>query len=113
MPRVAMQSVNLSGIGTAPPLPATWLQFEVSTFASQQQEHAAVSLASPSQISASGTLTLAFTPSVTGVGGDPVVRFLATGGRNRNVPGERELADCLLLTASRSSLFRPGPRPAN
>lgn len=86
VPRVETQSVNLSGIGTAPLLPAASLQFDVSTFVSQRQDHAAVSLASAPQISASGRLTLAFTPSVTGGADDPAVMFVATGGRNRSVP---------------------------
>ncbi len=82
---IGSQPVNLSGVGTAPPLPAASLQFDVSTFASQQQDHVTVSLASASQVSASGTLTLAFTPSVTGVTDDPALMFVATGGRNLSV----------------------------
>src|SRR5271165_4448442 len=82
---IGTQPVNLSGTGTAPPLPAASLQFDVSTFTSQQQDHVTVSLASASQISATGTLTLAFTPSVTGVTDDPAVMFVATGGRNLTV----------------------------
>lgn len=78
---IGAQTVNLSGVGTEPPLPAASLQFDVSTFTSQQQDHVTVSLASASQISATGTLTLAFTPSVTGVSDDPAVVFIATGGR--------------------------------
>ncbi|MGA7415716.1 MAG: hypothetical protein WBW33_34905 [Bryobacteraceae bacterium] len=82
---IGTQPVNLTGVGTAPPLPAASLQFDVSTFTSQQQDHVAVSLASASQISAAGTLTVAFTPSVTGVTDDPAVMFVATGGRNLSV----------------------------
>jgi len=82
---IGTQPVNLSGTGTAPPLPAASLQFDVSTFASQQQDHVTVSLATASQISATGTLTLAFAPSVTGVTDDPAVMFVATGGRNLTV----------------------------
>jgi hypothetical protein len=82
---IGPQPVNLSGVGTAPPVPAASLQFDVSTFASQQQDHVTVRLASASQIDASGTLTLAFTPSVTGATDDPAVMFVATGGRNLSV----------------------------
>jgi hypothetical protein len=82
---VGTQPVNLSGVGTAPPLPAASLQFDVSTFRSQQQDHVTVSLASASQISAAGTLTMAFVPSVSGVSDDPAVMFIATGGRDLSV----------------------------
>ncbi len=82
---IGTQPINLSGVGTAPPLPAASLQFDVSTFASQQQDQVMVSLSSASQISATGTLTLAFTPSVTGVTDDPAVMFVATGGRELSV----------------------------
>jgi hypothetical protein len=82
---IGTQSVTLSGTGTAPPLPAASLQFDVSSFASQQQDHVAVTLASASQVSATGTLTLAFAPSVASVTDDPAVMFVATGGRNLTI----------------------------
>ncbi len=82
---IGSQTVNLSGTGTAPPLPAASLQFDVSAFASQQQDHIMVNLASASEVSATGTLALTFTSSVTGITDDPAVMFVATGGRNLTV----------------------------
>jgi hypothetical protein len=82
---IGSQAVNLTGTGTAPPLPAASLQFDISAFASQQQDHVMVSLAGASEVSATGTLALTFTPAITGVSDDPAVMFVATGGRNLTV----------------------------
>jgi hypothetical protein len=75
----------LVGIGANLPIPAMSLVFDSQTFSSQQQAHVTVQFATAPTISAIGTLSLQFAPTVTGVSDDPAVNFLATSGRNLQV----------------------------
>ena len=61
--------------GTPPVVPQPTIQVNLPTVASAQQGSIAVNLAAASTASASGTVTLAFQPSVAGVTDDPTVTF--------------------------------------
>jgi hypothetical protein len=76
---------GLTGIGANLPIPTASLVFDTTNFTSQQQPHISVQFASPSTITAIGTLTMQFTSSVTNVQDDPAVKFLATSGRSLQV----------------------------
>ncbi len=75
---IGVLSYPLEGTGTAgtpPVLPQPSIQVNLPTVASAQQGSVAVNLATASTANASGTVTLAFQPSVTGVTDDPTVTF--------------------------------------
>ncbi|HEX4228191.1 MAG TPA: choice-of-anchor D domain-containing protein [Bryobacteraceae bacterium] len=76
---------GLTGIGADLPIPTASLVFDTTNFTSQQQPHISVQFASPSTITAIGTLTMQFTSSVVNVQDDPAVKFLATSGRSLQV----------------------------
>ncbi len=75
---------TLSAVGVASPLPTFSLTL-AAPIASQQQATLTVALSSPSTVEAIGTITLAFTPSVSGAADDPAVVFAATGSRQISV----------------------------
>lgn len=67
----------LAGLGLDPPLPTASMQFGSAIGASVQQNNISIGLATASQVSGTGTLTLQFHPSVPGVKDDPAVQFLS------------------------------------
>jgi hypothetical protein len=67
----------LDGQGLDPPLPSASIVFASSVGASAQQNSITIPLASASQVSGNGTLTLAFQPSVAGVTDDAAIQFLS------------------------------------
>jgi len=73
---VDSRSFILTGQGLAPPLPAATIVFASSVGASKQQNSITIPLASASQVSGTGTLSMAFQPSVAGVADDPAIQFL-------------------------------------
>jgi Abnormal spindle-like microcephaly-assoc'd, ASPM-SPD-2-Hydin len=88
---VDTRTFNLTGQGLAAMLPSTAIVFASTLAASAQQNSISIPLASPSQSSATGTLTLAFQSSVTGVSDDPAIQFLSGPLRKASVsisPGD-------------------------
>ena len=82
---VGQRAFNLQGQGLNPPLPAASIAFASTLAGSAQQNSVSIPLASASQVSGTGTLTLAFHPSVTGVTDDPAVQFLSGPRRSATV----------------------------
>ncbi len=74
---VDSRTFNLTGQGLAAPLPSATINFASTVGGSAQQNSVSISLASASQVSGTGTLTLSFQPSVSGVTDDPAVQFLS------------------------------------
>ena len=74
----------LNGLSVASPLPGFSLTLG-APLSSQQQATVTIQFASPSAVSAVGTISLQFTPSVTNVTDDPAIVFLATGSRQLSV----------------------------
>jgi hypothetical protein len=67
----------LTGQGLNPPPPSASIVFASTVGASAQQNSISIPLASASQVSATGLLTMSFQPSITGVTGDAAVQFLS------------------------------------
>jgi hypothetical protein len=75
---------SLSGLSVTSAIPSLSINTN-GTMSSQQQVNLTVQLSAPSPVSALGTITLSFAPSVANVSDDPAVLFLATGGRQLNI----------------------------
>ncbi len=71
------RSFSLTGQGLDPPLPATSIVFGSQAVASSQQNTVSIPLASASQVSGTGTLTLEFRSGVTGVADDSAIQFMS------------------------------------
>ncbi len=67
----------LTGQGLNPPLPTATIVFASTAGASAQQNSISILLASASQVSGTGLLTMAFQPSIAGVTDDAAVQFLS------------------------------------
>jgi hypothetical protein len=74
---VDQRSFVLTGQGLDPPLPTASMQFGSAAGVSAQQNNISIPLAAPSQVNGSGTLTMEFHSSVTGVSDDAAVQFLS------------------------------------
>ena len=88
---VDSRTFNLTGQGLAAPLPSATINFASTVGGSAQQNSISISLASASQVSGTGTLTLSFQSSVSGVTDDPAVQFLSGPLRKATVtiaPGD-------------------------
>jgi hypothetical protein len=88
---VDTRTFNLTGQGQDQPLPSASIVLLPTAGASGQQDQVSISLAPASLVSGSGTLTMAFQSSVTGVADDPAIQFLSGPQRVASfsiVPGE-------------------------
>ena len=104
---VDQRSFVLKGQGLDPPLPMASLQLGSTIGASAQQNSISIGLASASQVSGTGTLTLEFHPSVPGVADDPAVQFLS--GPRRAATVTISVGDTAAKVGSQSSLgFQTG-----
>jgi len=74
---VGTSTFKLAGQGLSQPLPSASIVFASDVGASAQQNSVSIPLASASQVTGYGTLTLAFQSSVTGVVDDPAIQFLS------------------------------------
>jgi hypothetical protein len=82
---VDQRSFVLTGQGLNPPLPAASIVLGATVGTSGQQNNITISLAAASQVSATGTLTMAFQSSVKGVSDDPTIQFLSGPPRQATV----------------------------
>jgi hypothetical protein len=97
----------LTGQGLDPPLPSASLAFASNVGASAQQNSITIPLASASQISGNGTLTMAFQPSVAGVTDDPAIQFLSGPLRKATVSIVKG-ASSALIGGQSSMAFQTG-----
>jgi hypothetical protein len=74
---VDKRSFSLTGQGLDPPIPAASIVFGAQAVASSQQNTVSIPLASASQVSGTGTLTLEFRSAVTGVTDDSAIQFMS------------------------------------
>jgi hypothetical protein len=74
---VDKRSFSLAGQGLDPPIPSASIVFSSQTAVSSQQNTVSIPLASASQVSGTGTLTLEFRPGVTGVTDDAAIQFMS------------------------------------
>lgn len=75
----------VTGQGIASPLPDPSFQLDGQPLVNQKQANLSISFPTAATISAIGTLTLKFTPSVSNVTDDPAVVFTATNGRQLQI----------------------------
>jgi hypothetical protein len=75
----------LTGQGLDPPLPSASIVFASSVGASAQQNSITIPLAAASKVSGTGTLTMAFQPTVAGVTDDVAIQFLSGPFRTATV----------------------------
>jgi len=80
---IGSRSFILNGISSASPIPSISLSVG-APLSSQQQASVTIQLSAPSPVSAVGTISMAFAPSVANVTDDPAVAFLA-GGRELSI----------------------------
>ena len=88
---VDQRTFVLTGQGLSPPLPGASIVFGSSVGQSVQQNNVSIPLASASQVSGTGTLTMTFQSSVQGVSDDPAIQFLSGPLRQATVtisPGD-------------------------
>lgn len=71
------RAFTLTGQGLDPPLPSASIVFASTVGASAQQNSVTIPLASASEISGNGTLTMSFQPSIAGVTDDAAIQFLS------------------------------------
>jgi hypothetical protein len=79
------RAFTLTGQGLDAPLPGASIVFASSVGASAQQNSITIPLASASQVTGNGTLTMAFQSSVAGVTDDAAIQFLSGPFRNATV----------------------------
>jgi hypothetical protein len=88
---VDSRTFELVGQGLSAPLPTASIQFASTLGASAQQNSVSIPLATASQVSGNGTLTMTFQSSVGGVTDDPAIQFLSGPLRQATVsisPGD-------------------------
>ncbi len=71
----------LAGTGFSPPLSSLVWNFDSTKIGSGEQHTLTLQLSAPATVTAAGTVTLTFSPSVTNVTDDAAVRFVATSSR--------------------------------
>jgi hypothetical protein len=71
-------------------IPDPSFQIDVQPLVNQKQANLTISFPTPAPVSAIGTLSMSFTPSVSGVSSDPAVFFTATSGRTLQVTIEND-----------------------
>lgn len=104
---VDQRSFVLAGQGLDPPLPTASIQFGAATGASGQQNNISIPLATPSEVSGTGTLTMEFHPTVPGVTDDAAVQFLS--GPKRAATVTISTGDTLAHFGSQASIaFQTG-----
>ena len=72
---------TLVGTGFSPPLSSLVWNFDSTRIASGEQHRLSLGLSAPATVTAAGTMTVTFSPSVKTVPGDAAVRFVATSTR--------------------------------
>ncbi|MFL6465018.1 MAG: choice-of-anchor D domain-containing protein [Bryobacteraceae bacterium] len=82
---IGSRQFSLTAQGVSSPVPDPSFSIDVQPLVSQKQAHLTINLASASPVSAIGTLTMQFTPSVNNVSDDPAIHFVATSGRQLQV----------------------------
>ncbi len=97
----------LTGQGLDPPLPSASIAFASNVGASAQQNSITIPLASASEVSGNGTLTMAFQPSVAGVTDDPAIQFLSGPLRKATVSIAKG-ASSALIGGQSSMAFQTG-----
>jgi len=75
----------LTGQGITSPLPDPSFSIDVQPLVSQKQAHLSINFPTAATVSAIGTLSMTFVPSVPNVSDDPAVMFTTTNGRQLQI----------------------------
>ncbi|MFL6416098.1 MAG: choice-of-anchor D domain-containing protein [Bryobacteraceae bacterium] len=75
----------LTGQGITSPLPDPSFSIDVQPLINQKQANLSIKFPTATTVSAIGTLTMAFAPSIANVSDDPAVAFTATNGRQLQI----------------------------
>jgi len=102
-----VRTYTLNGAGFSAPLPVPVYVFDSATFLSGEQHTLSIRLSQPSPITASGTLTMTFTPTGTVVSDDGAVQFTAFGKRVISFSVAQDSVN-LLLSAQPNIIFSTG-----
>jgi hypothetical protein len=78
---VATRTYTLVGTGFSPPLSSLVWTFDSTTIGSGEQHTLSLQLSSPATVTAAGSMTLTFSPSISTVTDDTAVEFVATSTR--------------------------------
>jgi hypothetical protein len=78
---VGTRMYTLAGTGFSPPLSSLVWNFDSTKIGSGEQHTLALQLSTPATVTAAGTMTLMFSPSIKTVADDAAVRFVATSTR--------------------------------
>lgn len=78
---VGTRTYLLAGTGFSPPLSSLVWNFDSTTIGSGEQHTLSLQLSTAATVTAAGTMTLTFSPSVKAVADDAAVRFVATSTR--------------------------------
>jgi hypothetical protein len=101
------RSFALDGTGYSAPLSAPAITLDSTLISSNEQHTLTAKLPQASAFNASGTLTLAFTPTGTAVTEDSAVRFVSTGTRVMSFTVAQGSSD-LLFNGQRTLIFSTG-----
>ena len=82
---IGTRTFSITAQGVSSLVPTASFTLDVSPLVSSKQVHLSIQLASASPIDAIGTVTMTFTPLVTGITDDPAIHFTATSGRQLQV----------------------------
>jgi hypothetical protein len=109
---VGTRTYTLAGTGFSLPLPTPVWTFDSSVFLSGEQHTLAIGFATPSPVTASGFVTLTFTPAAAKIANDVAIAFVATS--QRVVSFTVNAGDTALLLNGRSSVvFATGTSAGN
>lgn len=78
---VGTRTYALAGTGFSPPLSSLIWNFDSIKIGSGEQHTLSVQLSAPATVTAAGTMTLTFSPSITTVADDAAVQFVSTSTR--------------------------------
>ena len=104
---VGTRTYALAGTGFSPPLSALVWNFDNTKIGSGEQHTLSLQLSAPATVTAAGSMTLAFSPSVKTVMDDTAVRFVATSTRAASFAVSAG-ATAVTLNAQPSIVFSTG-----
>jgi hypothetical protein len=104
---VGARTYTLAGTGFSPPLSSLVWSFDSTKIGSGEQHTLSLQLSAPATVTAAGTMTLTFSPSIKTVTDDAAVRFVATSARAASFAVNAG-ATAITLNAQPSIVFSTG-----
>jgi hypothetical protein len=104
---VGTRTYSLAGTGFSPPLSSLVWNFDSTKIGSGEQHTLSLQLSAPATVSAAGTMTLTFSPSIKTVADDSAVQFVATSTRTASFAVSSGAA-AIMLNAQPNIVFSTG-----